>query len=724
MQKGDMIKQTLSVLVLVASISCKECPVNEKECVFYFDVEHRLTMMHQRDLVYPANGNLYKYDVKNITAAEPINPDEVISADGWETPRLVAVVNNQLPGPDIVVYEGQTVIVHVKNLLRGEALTIHWHGLHQVGTPWMDGVPYVTQCPIQPGQTFKYQFKAKPKGTFWWHSHVGTQRTMGLFGAFIVKERVETTVEDHIMQIQDWNHEEDSDMGHMKMLYGLYKGREKWSGYQSLDGSFFSMFDIKSGLINGRGRYYDPVTGQGNKAPLTVYHVTKSKKYRFRVIGVGGLYPFRISVDGHKLKLIASDGYDLEPVEAESFVINPGERFDFELIADQAVGNYWIRGITLVKGTPHIAEAILRYTGANLVEPTTQRRACTANNPCLVLNCPFTYYPEPNTICQTFDELKAAVTNDPAPPYSAGKFKEYFLNFAFPGITTYPGSVNGRTFDTPDVNPLLQPKEWYSPCKAPECGDDRHCKCTHAVNIGNGDTVQMVFMNMGRGKGWSHPIHMHGHSFYVVKMGYGQYNSTTGAIGDDNIDVDCRGNPVRSESFCNDATWSDSSWANGNVPDLELDRPPRKDTIIVPTGGYVVVRIKANNPGIWNMHCHIELHNIDGMQMLINESFTNVPAAPKGFPSCHSFPPRDYSMSDDADDDDGMSNDKNEGEEMADEDDTMMKKMHYNVLLGLSIAILAVQVPMAIGLCYASKKKSSSSDKYKLGHNNAAFSGK
>ncbi|XP_060566453.1 uncharacterized protein LOC132725369 [Ruditapes philippinarum] len=714
----------IHLLVTIACVawSCyaSECPMNEKECVFYFEVDARLTMMDKKTLVFPANGNIYKYDVTNTSSAQPVSTDNVITTDGWEEPRLVTVVNGQFPGPDIVVYEGQTIIVHVKNMLTSNAVTIHWHGLHQRDTPWMDGVPYVTQCPIHPHQTFVYKFKAKPRGTFWWHSHMGAQRSMGVSGAFIIKDRHETTVEDRIMQIADWNHDWDSDTGHMKMLYGVYEGREKWGGTQSLDGSFFSFFKVQSGLINGKGRYYNPETGKHNQAPLTVFSVTQGKKYRFRVIGVGSLYPFRISVDNHVMTVIASDGYDLEPVEAESFVINPGERFDFEITANNDVGNYWIRGETLQKDTPHFADAILRYVGAPAEEPTTTRHNCTSDSPCLVLNCPFTYYPAPNTVCRTFDELRAKVTDDPAPSYMPGKFKEYFLNFAFPGITSYPGSVNGKTFDTPDVNPLLQPKEWYSPCKSPECGDDRHCKCTHALQIGNGDTVQMTFMNMGIGKGWSHPIHMHGHSFYVVKMGYGQYNATSAKIEADNIDVDCRGGTDREKSFCNDATWSNAAWLNGNVPGLELDRPPRKDTIIVPTGGYVVIRIRADNPGLWNMHCHIELHNLDGMQMLLNESFNDLPTPPRGFPECHSFPPSDYRLVNK----DEPTNNKTMMEPESAENQYMTES-RYNVLLGLLIAVVSLQVLFGLGICCAiNSKKSSSSSKYNMGQPNSGFDGK
>lgn len=90
--------------------------------------------------------------------------------------------------------------------------------------------------------------------------------------------------------------------------------------------------------------FYYLNSGKDNGAPLTWYHVKPGTQYRFRVIGVGSMYPIRISVDQHLLEVVASDGYDLKPMVVESFIINPGERFDFLITANQTVGNYWIRG--------------------------------------------------------------------------------------------------------------------------------------------------------------------------------------------------------------------------------------------------------------------------------------------------------------------------------------------------------------------------------------------
>jgi L-ascorbate oxidase len=58
----------------------------------------------------------------------------------------------------------------------GTSISMHWHGLHQKGTPFMDGVPYITQCPIDFGNTFRYRFMARKPGSFLYHSHAGNTK--------------------------------------------------------------------------------------------------------------------------------------------------------------------------------------------------------------------------------------------------------------------------------------------------------------------------------------------------------------------------------------------------------------------------------------------------------------------------------------------------------------------------------------------------------------------
>lgn len=67
------------------------------------------------------------------------------------------------------------VVVDVENDLMSDSTAIHWHGQLMTDHPYMDGVPFVTQCPILPRTSFRYQFKVTQAGTHFWHSHFGTK---------------------------------------------------------------------------------------------------------------------------------------------------------------------------------------------------------------------------------------------------------------------------------------------------------------------------------------------------------------------------------------------------------------------------------------------------------------------------------------------------------------------------------------------------------------------
>ena len=184
------------------------------------------------------------------------------------------------------------------------------------------------------------------------------------------------------------------------------------------------------------------------------------------------------------------------------------------------------------------------------------------------------------------------------------------------------------------MSAISQPNEVDQKCSEADCGEEKICFCTNTLVLHHGDTVQLVFTNMGSGSGWSHPIHMYGHSFYVLKMAHGNYNHSTGKYISQNSDIDCGGGKPRDESMCNKPRWRNTTWSADAIPGINMKNPPRKDTIIVPRGGYVVVRIKADNPGLWLLHCHIKLHALNGMALLLNESFANLPSIPNSFPTC------------------------------------------------------------------------------------------
>ena len=124
-------------------------------------------------------------------------------------------------------------------------------------------------------------------------------------------------------------------------------------------------------------------------------------------------------------------------------------------------------------------------------------------------------------------------------------------------------------------------------------------------------TVRFVLssLNVTRGFSFAHPVHLHGHSFHVVKTGYGEYDNQRKIIAS-NSDLRC-GIP------CEIAP----TWTNGRAPsDIRISsKTIQKDTVIVPVGGYVVVDFIANNPGHWFLHCHTEQHQLEGMALVINE---------------------------------------------------------------------------------------------------------
>ena len=121
-----------------------------------------------------------------------IRPYTFVIERGFKAPdgvnKSVIMINGQIPGPTIEANWGDTVQVTVTNNITGpeEGTSLHWHGLLQKETPWFDGVPSVQQCPIAPGSTFTYSFKAGLYGTSWYHSHYSGQYADGLSGPLII----------------------------------------------------------------------------------------------------------------------------------------------------------------------------------------------------------------------------------------------------------------------------------------------------------------------------------------------------------------------------------------------------------------------------------------------------------------------------------------------------------------------------------------------------------
>ncbi|KFY12484.1 hypothetical protein V491_06782 [Pseudogymnoascus sp. VKM F-3775] len=95
------------------------------------------------------------------------------SLDGVE--RNVLLVNGTFPGPTIIADWGDTVVVHLYNGLENNGSSIHFHGIRQNYTNQNDGVTSITQCPVAPGESTTYTWRATQYGTSWYHSHFALQ---------------------------------------------------------------------------------------------------------------------------------------------------------------------------------------------------------------------------------------------------------------------------------------------------------------------------------------------------------------------------------------------------------------------------------------------------------------------------------------------------------------------------------------------------------------------
>lgn len=501
-----------------------------------------------------------------------------VTGDGVR--KSVLVVNRNMPGPALEVCLNDTIIVDVTNGLLGDSNTIHWHGLLQKATPYMDGVPNLTQCPIIPYTTFRYMFQADNSGTHFWHSHVGLQRGDGCFGAFIIRKPddphlplYDFDLTEHIIITQDWIHTNGITMftnhhhsiGDNKPVNILVNGKGRFLNQNKVivdpiddnlteadvEPTTYSENAIPSRESVMRMTEEFPNVGAENitdrlrTVPFEVFNVTQGYRYRFRTINTGFLNcPIQISVDNHTLLVIQSDGYDLEPVEVKSFVAYAGERFDFVLNASQKIGNYWMRFKGLMDCDERFERArqvaIVRYEGAPDVEPSA---STDYDFPIEGLELNSLNKGPGHVDSLTMAEVSALAEDEEWLKQEEPDFKFYiyydFYNidhslFYYPplyGINNvsrpvYAPQLNRISLKIPPV-PLLPARDeidestFCNETSLKEKGIDctkEFCECHHVLQIPLNSVVEMVLVDEGHTFDANHPFHLHGYAFRVIGM--------------------------------------------------------------------------------------------------------------------------------------------------------------------------------------------------------------
>ncbi|KAK8079828.1 multicopper oxidase [Apiospora hydei] len=289
--------------------------------------------------------------VFNITQA-------LATPDGFRKPMLL--FNGQSTGPLVEAATGDVVRVVVNNGVAGRSTTVHWHGINQANSTWMDGVAGVSQCGIPPGQSFTYEFRVDAqRGTFWYHAHLGVQYTDGAYGPIVVRdprgEMVPPTDEERILFVSDVYHAYGS-----VLLNSYLNSSSKWvpfeSGVEPLADNI---------LLNGQHVYdcsvvsttyppdldNDPYARKADDSSSCTggrMYTTKVKpgnKLRLRLINTSSFLSYWVSIDNHTFTIVELDGVEIEPLTGQRGVyLNIGQRAAANTSNPFGVANNGVRG--------------------------------------------------------------------------------------------------------------------------------------------------------------------------------------------------------------------------------------------------------------------------------------------------------------------------------------------------------------------------------------------
>lgn len=263
--------------------------------------------------------------------------DTIVNFTGKEK-RAIAV-NGQIPMPTLTFTEGDTAEIHVHNRLR-ESTSLHWHGLYLPNKE--DGVPYLTQMPIEPNTTHVYRFPIIQNGTHWYHSHSGLQEQIGMYGSMVLLKRADDptfrkgiddlpSVPIILSEWTDYNPDNVHRMLHYANDWFAIKKNAVQSYAEAKKAGHF-----KTKLTNEWKRmlamdvsdvYYDKFLINGtSESQLAQFKA--GDKVRLRISNGGASSYFWLTYAGGKMTVVANDGNDVEPVVVDRLIIGVSETYD------------------------------------------------------------------------------------------------------------------------------------------------------------------------------------------------------------------------------------------------------------------------------------------------------------------------------------------------------------------------------------------------------------
>jgi FtsP/CotA-like multicopper oxidase with cupredoxin domain len=279
-------------------------------------------------------GELY---AQKIVKYNLVISDSTVNFSG--KPKRAIAVNGQIPMPKLTFTEGDTAEIVVHNKLK-ESTSLHWHGLYVPNKE--DGVPYLTQMPIKPGETFVYRFAIIQNGTHWYHSHSGLQEQIGMYGSLILnKKPTDETFRkgiDDLPQVpvilSEWTDIKPETVH--RMLHNTNDWPAIKKGTTQSYGEAIKAGHFKTKLTNEWKRmlamdvsdvYYDSFLINGkNSSQLSQFK--GGDKVRLRISNGGASSYFWLTYAGGKMTVVANDGNDVKPVEVDRLIIGVSETYD------------------------------------------------------------------------------------------------------------------------------------------------------------------------------------------------------------------------------------------------------------------------------------------------------------------------------------------------------------------------------------------------------------
>lgn len=510
----------------------------------------------------------HSFHVKNLTVNRLCNT------------QVITAVNGSLPGPTLNVRDGDRLIIHVFNLSPYN-LTIHWHGVFQLLSAWADGPEFATQCPIRPGHSYTYRFNVtKQEGTLWWHAHVQWLRAT-VYGALIIRPRAGRSYpfpkpyKEVPILLGEWWNANVIDVENEALATGNAPNVSDAYTINGQPGDLYSCSSNNTFRLN----------------------VVQGKTYLLRIINAALNNQLFFKIADHKMTVVAVDALYTNPYVTDVVVTGPGQTTDVLFTADQP------RSLYYMAANPYASAAGIQFDNTTTTGIIVYNGA-TQSTPKMPVLPAFNDTP---TAHKFFSNLTGLVTGPFWAPVPRVVDEHMFVTVGLglvacggPGNTSCPGplgqrlaaSMNNASFQFPNKLSMLEaffnnvsgiyttdfPNnpplrfDYTNPNNSLNQAIVMTSKSTKVKSLKFNATVEIVMQNTALIGIENHPIHLHGFNFYVLAQGFGNFNRTRDS---------------KKFNFVN---------------------PQKRNTIGVPVGGWAVVRFRANNPGVWLMHCHLDVH--------------------------------------------------------------------------------------------------------------------